>query len=136
MANCRKLELKFFSYFQCCGAGAARSRIRKEPHHLVGAGAGALTRCGSGSDGSGSNNGIKHGQELKNDTLFYAYLIVLGLRFPLHFRSFYYRVLLIAGSRSETQAKRAHRMLYVIGSDSHPKRYAFSLFTLACIVCL
>jgi hypothetical protein len=34
-----------------------RSRSRKEPHHLVGAG--DVTRCGS--DGSGSNNGIKHG---------------------------------------------------------------------------
>jgi hypothetical protein len=33
-----------------------RSRSRKEPHHLVGAGAGAVTRCGSGS-----HNGIKHG---------------------------------------------------------------------------
>jgi hypothetical protein len=30
-----------------------------EPHHL--AGGGAVTRCGSGSDGSGSDNGIKHG---------------------------------------------------------------------------
>jgi hypothetical protein len=37
---------------------------------LVGAGseAGAVTRCGSGSDGSGSDNGIKHGEELKNDS--------------------------------------------------------------------
>jgi hypothetical protein len=45
-----------------------RSRSRKEPHLLVGAG--AVTRCGSGSgsDGSGSNTGIKHGKELKNDT--------------------------------------------------------------------
>jgi hypothetical protein len=43
--------------YQCCGAGAARSR--KEPHLLVGAG--AVTRCGSGSDGSGSDNGIYHG---------------------------------------------------------------------------
>jgi hypothetical protein len=34
-----------------------RSRSRKEPHHLVGAG--AVIRCGSG--GSGSDNGIKHG---------------------------------------------------------------------------
>jgi hypothetical protein len=33
-----------------------RSRIRKEPHLLVGAGAGAVTRCGSGS-----NSGIYHG---------------------------------------------------------------------------
>jgi hypothetical protein len=38
-----------------------RSRSRKEPHLLVGAGAGAVLRCGSGSDGSGSDNGIKHG---------------------------------------------------------------------------
>jgi hypothetical protein len=30
-----------------------------EPHLLVGAGSGAVTRCGS--DGSGSNNGIQHG---------------------------------------------------------------------------
>jgi hypothetical protein len=29
-----------------------RSQSRKEPHHLVGAG--AVSRCGSGSDGSGS----------------------------------------------------------------------------------
>jgi hypothetical protein len=40
-----------------------RSRSRKEPHHLVGAG--AVTRCGSnsgsGSDGSDSDNGIEHG---------------------------------------------------------------------------
>jgi hypothetical protein len=36
--------------YQCCGA-----------YHLVEAGAGAVTRCGSGSDGSGSDNGIKHG---------------------------------------------------------------------------
>jgi hypothetical protein len=38
-----------------------RSRSRKEPHLLVGAG--AVTRCGSGSgsDGSGSDNGIYHG---------------------------------------------------------------------------
>jgi hypothetical protein len=45
-----------------------RSRSRKEPHLLVGAG--AVTRCGSGScfDGSGSDNGIKHGWELKIDT--------------------------------------------------------------------
>jgi hypothetical protein len=35
-----------------------RSRSRKELHHLVGAGAG--TRCGAGSDGSGSDNGTKH----------------------------------------------------------------------------
>jgi hypothetical protein len=34
-----------------------RSRSRKDPHLL----AGAVTRCGSGSDGSGSDNGIKHG---------------------------------------------------------------------------
>jgi hypothetical protein len=42
------------------------SRSRKEPHLLVGAG--AVTRCGSGSDGS--DNGIKHGWELKIDTKF------------------------------------------------------------------
>jgi hypothetical protein len=30
-----------------------------EPHLLVGAG--AVTRCGSGSDGLGSDNGIEHG---------------------------------------------------------------------------
>jgi hypothetical protein len=36
-----------------------QSRSRKEPHLLVG----AVSRCGSGSgsDGSGSDNGIKHG---------------------------------------------------------------------------
>jgi hypothetical protein len=33
-----------------------------EPHHLVGAG--AVTLCG----GSGSDNGIQHGQEWKNST--------------------------------------------------------------------
>jgi hypothetical protein len=38
-----------------------RSRSRKEPHLLVGARAGAVTQCGSGSDGSGSDNGIKLG---------------------------------------------------------------------------
>jgi hypothetical protein len=38
-----------------------RSRSRKEPQFLVGAGAGAVTRCGSGSDGSGSDNGINYG---------------------------------------------------------------------------
>jgi hypothetical protein len=36
----------------------SQSRSRKEPHLLVGAG--AVTRCGSGSDGFGSYNGIKH----------------------------------------------------------------------------
>jgi hypothetical protein len=36
-----------------------RSWSRKEPHHLVGAG--AVTRCGSSSDGSDSDNGSKHG---------------------------------------------------------------------------
>jgi hypothetical protein len=41
------------------------SRSRKEPHLLVGVGAGAVTQCGSGSDGSGSDNGIYHGQEFK-----------------------------------------------------------------------
>jgi hypothetical protein len=34
----------------------SRSRSRKESHHLVGASAGAVMRCGSGSD-----YGIKHG---------------------------------------------------------------------------
>jgi hypothetical protein len=38
-----------------------QSRSRKEPHHLVGAG--AVTRCGS--DGSGSDNGSNHGWEFK-----------------------------------------------------------------------
>jgi hypothetical protein len=33
-----------------------QSWSRKQPHHLVGAG--AVTQCGSGSDGSGSDNGI------------------------------------------------------------------------------
>jgi hypothetical protein len=42
------------------------SRSRKEPLLLVGAG--ALPRCGTGSDGSGSDNGIKHGWELKIGT--------------------------------------------------------------------
>jgi hypothetical protein len=36
----------------------SRSWSRKESHHLVGAG--AVTRCGSGSDRSGSDNGIYH----------------------------------------------------------------------------
>jgi hypothetical protein len=40
-----------------------RSRSSKELHHLVGTG--AVTRCGSGSEGSGSDNGIYHGQEFK-----------------------------------------------------------------------
>jgi hypothetical protein len=40
-----------------------QSQSRKEPHHLVGAGAGTVTQCDSGSD-----NGIKHSQEFKNDT--------------------------------------------------------------------
>jgi hypothetical protein len=38
-----------------------RSRSRKEPHLLAGAGSGAVMQCGSGSDGSGSDDGIKHG---------------------------------------------------------------------------
>jgi hypothetical protein len=42
-----------------------RSRSRKEPHHLVGAGAGAVTRSGSSSDRSGSDNGKFHGCEFK-----------------------------------------------------------------------
>jgi hypothetical protein len=39
----------------------ASSVAELEPHHLVGAG--AVTRCGSGSesDGSDSDNGIEHG---------------------------------------------------------------------------
>jgi hypothetical protein len=37
----------------------APSVAEPEPHHLVGAG--AVTRCGSGSDGSGFENGIKDG---------------------------------------------------------------------------
>jgi hypothetical protein len=41
-----------------------KSVAEPEPHLLVGAG--AVTRCGSG--GSGSDNGIKHSWELKNDT--------------------------------------------------------------------
>jgi hypothetical protein len=47
-----KNKLQFFAVL--------RSRSRKEPHLLVGAG--TVTRCGSGSgsDGSGSNNGITH----------------------------------------------------------------------------
>jgi hypothetical protein len=39
-----------------------QSQSRKQPHYLVGAGARAVTQCGSisdGSDGSGSDNGIK-----------------------------------------------------------------------------
>jgi hypothetical protein len=36
-----------------------RSLSRKEPHHLVGAG--AVTRCGSGSEGSLSDISIKDG---------------------------------------------------------------------------
>jgi hypothetical protein len=44
----------------------SQSRSRKEPHLLVGAG--AITQCGSGSDGSGSDNGINDGWKLKNDT--------------------------------------------------------------------
>jgi hypothetical protein len=36
---------------------ARASVAEPEPHHL----AGAVTRCGSGSDGSGSDNGIYHG---------------------------------------------------------------------------
>jgi hypothetical protein len=40
---------------------AFSSVAEPEPHHLVGAG--AVTRCGSGS-----NNGAKHGYQLKNDT--------------------------------------------------------------------
>jgi hypothetical protein len=38
-----------------------------EPYDLVGPG--AVTRCGSSSDGSGSDNGIKRGYEIKNDTI-------------------------------------------------------------------
>jgi hypothetical protein len=36
------------------------SRSRKEPHLLVGAGARAVTQCRSGSNGYGSDNGIKY----------------------------------------------------------------------------
>jgi hypothetical protein len=46
-----------WTFNQCCGAGAAsfcRNRSR--------------TRCSSGSDGSDSDNGSKHGWELKIDT--------------------------------------------------------------------
>jgi hypothetical protein len=43
----------------CYYCAVLRSRSRKEPHLLVGAR--AVTRRGSGSDGSGSDNGIKHG---------------------------------------------------------------------------
>jgi hypothetical protein len=41
---------------QCCGAGACRINLVE---------AGDFPRCGSG--GSGSDNGIKHDKELKND---------------------------------------------------------------------
>jgi hypothetical protein len=57
--NCVKLFPILFIY----SVLRSRSRIRKEPHLLVGAG--ALTRCGSGS---GSDNGITQSYELKNDT--------------------------------------------------------------------
>jgi hypothetical protein len=53
-----------------------RSRSHKEPHLLVGAG--AVTRCGSGSDGSGSNNGIKHGSiSCKYDLLVFVVVFFL-----------------------------------------------------------
>jgi hypothetical protein len=60
--NQSNLRVVYIQYF----TAVLRSRSRKEPHHLVGAG--AVKRCSSGSDGSGSVNGIKHGKELKNDT--------------------------------------------------------------------
>jgi hypothetical protein len=51
--------MAFYVTIVGCGLPMLRSRSRKEPHHLVGAG--AVTQCGSGSDGSGSDNGIYHG---------------------------------------------------------------------------
>jgi hypothetical protein len=44
-----------------------RSRSRREPYHLVRAG--VVTRFDSGSDGSGPDNGITYGEELKNDKM-------------------------------------------------------------------
>jgi hypothetical protein len=55
--------MAYSSTFQILLNAVLRSRSRKESHYLVGAG--AVTRCSSGSDGSGSNNGIKHSKELK-----------------------------------------------------------------------
>jgi hypothetical protein len=58
IATCRIPSLN-----RICIYSVLRSRSRKEPHLLVGAGAGAITRCGSGSD-----NGIKLGWVLKIET--------------------------------------------------------------------
>jgi hypothetical protein len=52
-------ESKGKSLFLWLCTAVLRSWSRKEPHLLVVAG--AVTRCGSGSDGSSSDNGIKHG---------------------------------------------------------------------------
>jgi hypothetical protein len=46
--------------------GLYTSVAEPDPHHLVGAG--VVKRCGSGSDASDSDNGIKHSKELENNT--------------------------------------------------------------------
>jgi hypothetical protein len=57
----RPVSISFFKKIKNAAAlyPVLRNLSRKEAHLLVGAG--AVTRCGSGSDGSGSDNGIKHG---------------------------------------------------------------------------
>jgi hypothetical protein len=55
-----KLDLVAFQIVLNSVAEPKPEPERKEPHHLFGA--------GSGSDGSGSDNGIKHGYEKEKDT--------------------------------------------------------------------
>jgi hypothetical protein len=49
----------FFKLGKLSGNSLSSSVAEPEPHHMVGVG--AVTQCGSGSDGSSSVNGIKHG---------------------------------------------------------------------------
>jgi hypothetical protein len=58
-------NILFFSFLTDFSSASCRGTIclfssvaEPEPHLLVGAG--VVTRCGSGSDGSGSDNGITH----------------------------------------------------------------------------
>jgi hypothetical protein len=58
-----------------------------EPHHFGGARAGAVTRCSSGSDSSGSKPDIQNRQIFKNVTnfLFFSLLNIFA-SFLVHFR--------------------------------------------------
>jgi hypothetical protein len=54
------LSFNLLNIFKQCSS-LNNSVAEPEPHLLVGAGARAVTQCGSGSDGSGSDNDIKQG---------------------------------------------------------------------------